>query len=126
MAGPLRAGHEGRRPRRGAETAKAELVIRKGFHPDVDSYSAFIEGDHKTATGLGAYLRARGMKRVFVCGLATDYCVGWTAMDGRTEGFERVVVEDASRAIDLNGSLDATWKAMAAAGVGRVKTAAFA
>ena len=110
----------------GLKLPKAELVIRKGFHPEVDSYSAFIEGDHKTATGLGGYLRARGFKRVFVCGLATDYCVGWTAMDARAEGFDSVVIEDASRAIDLNGSLDAAWKAMAAAGVGRVMTSAFA
>ena len=105
---------------------RAELVIRKGFHPDVDSYSAFIEADHKTPTGLAGYLRARGLKRVFVCGLATDYCVGWTAMDARSEGFESAVVEDASRAIDLNGSLDAAWKAMAGMGVGRLTSAAFA
>ena len=110
----------------GLKIAKAELIIRKGFHPDVDSYSAFIEGDHKTPTGLAGYLRARGMKRVFVCGLATDYCVGWTAMDARAEGFESAVVEDASRAIDLNGSLDAAWKAMEAKGVGRVTTEVFA
>lgn len=110
----------------GLDLPKAELVIRKGFHQDVDSYSAFIEGDQKTPTGLAGYLRARGMKRVFVCGLATDYCVGWTAMDARKEGFDAVVIEDASRAIDLNGSLDAAWKAMAAAGVTRVTTAGFA
>ena len=110
----------------GLDLPKAELIIRKGFHQDVDSYSAFIEGDQKTSTGLAGYLRARGMKRVFVCGLATDYCVGWTAMDARKEGFDAVVIEDASRAIDLNGSLDAAWKAMAAAGVTRVTTAAFA
>ncbi len=109
----------------GLKIAKAELIIRKGFHPDVDSYSAFIEGDQKTPTGLAGYLRARGMKRIFVCGLATDYCVGWTAMDARTEGFESTVIEDASRAIDLNGSLDAAWKAMVAKDVGRVTTAAF-
>ena len=110
----------------GLDLPKAELIIRKGFHQDVDSYSAFIEGDQKTPTGLAGYLRARGMKRVFVCGLATDYCVGWTAMDARKEGFDAVVIEDASRAIDLNGSLDAAWKAMAAAGVTRVTTAGFA
>ena len=99
---------------------KAELVVRKGFHPTVDSYSAFLEADHKTPTGLGGYLRERGFKRVFVCGLATDYCVGWTAMDARTQGFESAVVEDASRGIDLNGSLAAAWAAIAAAGVGRL------
>jgi nicotinamidase/pyrazinamidase len=110
----------------GLKLSKAELIIRKGFHNDVDSYSAFIEADHKTPTGLGGYLRARGFKRVFVCGLATDYCVGWTAMDARTEGFDAAVIEDASRGIDLNGSLDAAWTAMAAKGVQRLTTEAFA
>ena len=110
----------------GLQLAKAELVIRKGFHQDVDSYSAFIEGDQKTPTGLAGYLRARGFKRVFTCGLATDYCVGWTAMDARTEGFDAFVIEDASRAIDLNGSLDTAWKAMAAKGVQRIATTSFA
>ena len=101
---------------------KAELVIRKGFHPAVDSYSAFLEGDHRTTTGLGGYLKARGFRRVFVCGLATDYCVGWTAIDATTEGFESAVIEDASRAIDLNGSLDAAWSAMARQGVRRISS----
>lgn len=102
---------------------KAELVVRKGFHPEVDSYSAFVEGDHKTPTGLAGYLRERGFERVFVCGLATDYCVAWTALDARSAGFETFVVEDASRAIDLNGSLDAAWTAMARAGVKRIDAA---
>lgn len=106
----------------GLRLPKAELVIRKGFHPAVDSYSAFIEGDHRTTTGLGGYLKARGFRRVFVCGLATDYCVGWTAIDATTEGFESSVIEDASRAIDLNGSLDAAWSAMAKQGVRRIST----
>ena len=104
----------------GLTLSKAELIIRKGFHPDVDSYSAFMEGDGKTTTGLGGYLKARGFNRVFVCGLATDYCVGWTAMDATREGLRALVIEDASRAIDLNGSLAAAWTAMAAAGVQRV------
>ena len=103
---------------------KAELVIRKGYHPEVDSYSAFLEGDHRTTTGLGGYLRARGFERVFVCGLATDYCVGWTAMDARAEGFESHVVEDASRDIDLNGSLEAAWAAMIQRGVHRTSSTA--
>ena len=102
---------------------KAELVIRKGFHPEVDSYSAFMEADRQTTTGLGGYLRARGFRRVFVCGLATDYCVGWTAIDACREGFYSVVIEDASRAIDQGGSLAAAWSAMAAAGVRRVMAA---
>jgi nicotinamidase/pyrazinamidase len=114
---------------RGAELApglvipKAELVIRKGYHRDVDSYSAFLEADHRTETGLGGYLRQRGFGRVFVCGLATDYCVGWTARDARKEGFQSAVIEDACRAIDLQGSLAAAWEAMAKAGVERVSVA---
>lgn len=100
----------------------AELIIRKGYHPLVDSYSGFVEADRRTTTGLGGYLKARGIKRVFVCGLATDYCVGWTAMDAVGEGFEALVVEDASRGIDLGGSLAAAWDAMAAAGVRRIRS----
>ena len=103
---------------------KAELVIRKGFHPKVDSYSGFLEADHKTSTGLAGYLRERGFRRVFVCGLATDYCVGWTAIDAKTAGFETVVVEDACRAIDLNGSLDAAFSAMARLGIERTTSSA--
>ncbi len=103
---------------------RAELVIRKGFHPGVDSYSAFTEADRTTTTGLAGYLAARGFRRVFVCGLATDYCVAWTAMDARRAGFEAVVVEDACRAIDLDGSLAAAWRDMAAAGVERIASAA--
>jgi nicotinamidase/pyrazinamidase len=101
---------------------KVELVIRKGYHPDVDSYSAFMEADGRTPTGLGGYLKERGIRRVFVVGLATDFCVAWTAMDARKAGFETYVVEDATRAIDLNGSLDAAWKQMAAKGVKRIQS----
>ena len=101
----------------------AELVIRKGYHPDVDSYSAFTEADRTTTTGLAGYLLARGFRRALVCGLATDYCVGWTAMDARAAGLEAAVIEDASRAIDMGGSLAAAWSAMAAAGVGRLAVA---
>ncbi|MBO0661129.1 bifunctional nicotinamidase/pyrazinamidase [Jiella sp. MQZ9-1] len=100
----------------------AQMIVRKGFHPEVDSYSAFLEADTTTHTGLAGYLKERGVTRLFVCGLATDYCVGWTAMDGRKAGFEVVVIEDACRAIDLNGSLDAAWQAMADAGVTRTTT----
>ena len=98
---------------------QAELVVRKGFHPSIDSYSAFLEADHRTPTGLGGYLKERGFRRVFVCGLATDYCVGWTAIDAKAGGFETTVIADACRAIDLNGSLDAAWSAMARSGVQR-------
>lgn len=101
---------------------RAQLIIRKGFHDHVDSYSAFVEADGKTKTGLGAYLKERGIKRVFVTGLATDFCVAWTAMDARKAGFEVWVIEDATRAIDLNGSLAAAWKQMAAKGVKRIQS----
>ena len=99
----------------------AQLIIRKGFHKDVDSYSAFEEADRKTATGLAAYLKARSIDTVFVTGLATDFCVAWTALDARKLGFTTYVIEDATRAIDLNGSLAAAWKQMAEAGVKRIQ-----
>ncbi len=94
----------------------AQLIIRKGFHAGVDSYSAFKEADGRT-TGLGAYLKARGIQNVHVCGLATDFCVAWTALDARAEGFSVSVHEGACRAIDLNGSLGAAWLQMLAVGV---------
>ena len=98
----------------------AQLIIRKGFHAGVDSYSAFQEADRKTSTGLAAYLKARNLSEVHVCGLATDFCVAWTALDARSAGFEVSVHEAACRAIDLNGSLQAAWEQMRAAGVQRV------
>jgi nicotinamidase/pyrazinamidase len=98
----------------------AQLVIRKGWHKDVDSYSAFLEADRKTPTGLEGYLQERGIKRVFACGLATDFCVAWTALDARKLGFGAVVIEDACRAIDSQGSLEAAWKRMNKAGVKRI------
>jgi len=101
---------------------KAQLIIRKGFHKGMDSYSAFDEADHKTATGLAGYLKARGIKTVYVTGLATDFCVAWTAMDARKNGFEVYVIEDATRGIDLNGSLAAAWKQMTAKGVKRIQS----
>jgi nicotinamidase/pyrazinamidase len=101
----------------------AQIIIRKGFHKDMDSYSAFDEADHKTATGLAGYLRSRGIKTLFVTGLATDFCVAWTAMDARKAGFNVYVIEDATRAIDLNGSLAAAWKQMTAKGVKRIQSA---
>ena len=102
---------------------QAGLVIRKGFHKDVDSYSAFTEADGKTTTGLAAYLKARGIKRVFVAGLATDFCVAWTALDARKAGFETFVIEDACRGIDTQGSLAKAWTDMAKAGVKRIQSA---
>ena len=101
---------------------QAELVIRKGYHKDVDSYSAFTEADGKTTTGLAAYLKARNVARLFVAGLATDFCVTWTALDGRKAGFETYVVEDACRGIDTQGSLAKAWADMAKAGVKRIQS----
>jgi len=101
----------------------AELVIRKGYHKDMDSYSGFFEADHKTPTGLGGYLTQRGVKKVFVAGLATDFCVAWTAVDARNIGFETYVVEDACRGIDTQGSLAKAWADMAEHGVKRITSA---
>ena len=101
---------------------KAQLIIRKGYNKGMDSYSAFEEADHKSVTGLAGYLKARGIKTVYVTGLATDFCVAWTALDARKAGFEVFVIEDATRAIDLNGSLVAAWKQMAAKGVKRIQS----
>ena len=96
---------------------KAELVIRKGFMPAIDSYSAFQENDRRTPTGLSGYLRTRGFRRLILCGLATDFCVFYSAMDAIGEGFQVIVAEDACRAIDLDGSLAAARSAMTGAGV---------
>ena len=104
----------------------AFLILRKGMHAGVDSYSAFVEADGQTTTGLAALLKARGIKRVFVCGLATDFCVAWTALDARKLGFDCAVVEDACRAIDMQGSLAAAWEKMQRAGVARVRSGDFA
>jgi nicotinamidase/pyrazinamidase len=96
-----------------------ELVIRKGYDPKIDSYSGFVEADRKTRTGLAGYLKERGFTRAFVAGLATDFCVGWTALDAKAAGFETIVIEDACRGIDAGGSLAKAWGEMATAGVGR-------
>ena len=100
----------------------AQLIIRKGFHQDTDSYSAFVEADGKTSTGLAGYLKTRGIDSVYICGLATDFCVAWTALDARKAGFKAAVIEDACRGIDLNGSLAAAWANMAKAGVKRIQS----
>ena len=103
---------------------RAELVIRKGFRRAVDSYSAFYENDRRTPTGLAGYLRERGLTRVFLVGLATDFCVHYSAIDARRLGFAAVLIEDACRAIDLEGSLDAAMRSMAEAGIERVASTA--
>ena len=104
---------------------QAELVIRKGHQSGVDSYSAFLEADRTTPTGLAGYLRERGLTRVVVCGLATDYCVAWTALDARAAGFEAMVVTDAVRGIDIGGSVARAMAAMTAAGVGFIESGAY-
>ena len=101
------------------DLTKANLVLRKGFNPKVDGYSAFYDNDKKSTTGLTGYFKARGIKRVFVCGLATDFCVMWSSVDARKDGFQVVVLEDASRGIDVRGSMEAGWKEMEKAGVVR-------
>jgi nicotinamidase/pyrazinamidase len=106
----------------GLRLDRAQLIIRKGFRRGVDSYSGFREADRRTVTGLAGYLEERGLKRLFVCGLATDFCVGWTALDARAAGFEALVVEDLCRAIDTGGSLDKAWADMTAAGVERINS----
>ena len=98
----------------------ALLIIRKGFHRHIDSYSAFMEADHKTTTGLSGYLKERAIDTVFVVGIATDFCVAWTAMDACKLGFETYVVADASQGIDLQGSLQQAWQEMQAHGVKRI------
>jgi nicotinamidase/pyrazinamidase len=114
---------------RGAEIAEeldlpqTQLIIRKGYRETVDSYSGFQEADRSTKTGLEGYLRERGLKRLFIAGLATDFCVNWTAVDGRAAGFEVYVIEDACRGIDTGGSLAKAWQDMNAAGVERITSA---
>lgn len=95
----------------------AELVLRKGYHREIDSYSAFYENDRKTATGLAGYLRERGFTRVFLAGLAFDFCVRYSAEDARHEGFEAIVFEDACRSIDVDGSAAATRDQFKALGI---------
>jgi len=101
---------------------KANMILRKGFNPDVDGYSAFFDNDHKTSTDLEGYFKTRGVKHIFLAGLATDFCVMWSSLDARKLGFEATVIEDACRGIDLDGSLAAAWKSMEKAGVGRVNS----
>jgi nicotinamidase/pyrazinamidase len=95
----------------------AQLILRKGYHPHIDSYSAFYENDRKTPTGLAGYLRERGLNRVFVVGLAFDFCVRYSAEDARREGFDVTVVEDACRGIDVNGSMAATRSVLSGLGI---------
>ncbi|MBX8495512.1 bifunctional nicotinamidase/pyrazinamidase [Pseudomonas cichorii] len=103
----------------------AQLIVRKGFNAHIDSYSAFMEADRTTTTGLAGYLKERGIDTLFVVGLALDFCVSWSAQDARKAGFTTYVIEDACRAIDMNGSLENAWQAMLASGVNRVQSHVF-
>jgi nicotinamidase/pyrazinamidase len=100
----------------------AELVLRKGYHRDIDSYSAFYENDRKTHTGLAGYLRERGFERVFLAGLAFDFCVRYSAEDAQREGFKVVVIEDACRGIDVGGSMAETRQSFASLGINILST----
>jgi len=115
-------GSEDARLAEGLNLPHAQLVIRKGYHNEIDSYSAFVEADKKSKTGLTGYLKERGLTDVYVCGLATDFCVSWSAVDARAAGLTVSVIEDACRGIDLNGSVAAAWKSMAAAGIKRIQS----
>jgi nicotinamidase/pyrazinamidase len=98
-------------------TNKSQVIIRKGFRPEIDSYSTFFENDQKTSTGLTGYLKERNITELYAVGLATDFCVKWSVLDGIDEGFNMHIIEDAVRGIDLNGSLDLAWKEMKKKGV---------
>ena len=101
----------------------AELILRKGFRHHIDSYSAFLENDHFTPTGLAGYLRERNLARLFLCGLAYDFCVRYSAIDGKALGFETIVIEDATRAVNLPNSVSETNEALSAAGIQRIQAA---
>lgn len=115
-------GTEGAAFHRALSLEPAQVIVRKGYRPEVDSYSVFVEADRKTPTGLAGWLREVGIRRLWFAGLATDFCVLWSTLDARAAGFEATVIEDACRAIDLNGSLEAAWKEMDAAGVQRTRS----
>jgi nicotinamidase/pyrazinamidase len=115
-------GTEGAQIAKDINIPQAELIIRKGYHNEVDSYSAFLEADKETHTGLGGYLKERGIDTVFITGLATDFCVAWTAVDARHAGLTTYVVEDACRGIDVGGSLAKAWTDMTEAGVKKIQS----
>ncbi len=108
----------------GLDIPHARMIIRKGIHRTVDSYSAFLEADRTSRTGLDGYLRSLGVTDLYICGLATDFCVAWSAEDARAFGFNATIIEDACRGIDLDGSLAAAWARLKASGVGRIASTA--
>ena len=99
------------------DTSRADMIVRKGYRPEIDSYSAFFENDRRTATGLEGYLRNRGIAKLIFCGLATDFCVAWSAMDAARLGFDASVRVDLCRGIDLDGSLDRALQTMVGMGI---------
>ncbi|WLF83026.1 bifunctional nicotinamidase/pyrazinamidase [Moraxella sp. ZY210820] len=115
-------GSQGAEFHRDLNIPHTQLIIRKGYHVEIDSYSAFLEADKKTATGLASYLRERQINTVYIVGVATDYCVKWTALDAQQAGFKTYVIEDMCKAIDINGSLAQAWLEMSQAGVQRVQS----
>jgi nicotinamidase/pyrazinamidase len=116
-------GSNGAAIHRSIDIPHAQLIVRKGFNRLVDSYSAFIEADGTSKTGLDGYLAARGIRSVYIAGLATDFCVAWSAVDAKKLGFAAHVVEDACRGIDTEGSLAAAWRDMEKSGVSRLQSA---
>jgi nicotinamidase/pyrazinamidase len=112
----------------GLDVPQAECILRKGFRPHIDSYSAFLENDHTTPTGLAGYLRERNLSRLFLCGLAYDFCVLYSAIDGEPLGFETIVIEDACRPVNLpgpaglSGSVEAANTSLAAANIPRIQS----
>src|SRR5450830_2169053 len=112
--------------RKGLKIPHAQLVLRKGYHREIDSYSAFYENDRKTHTGLAGYLGERGFRRVFLAGLAFDFCVRYSAEDARREGFEAIVIEDACRGIDVDGSMAATRELFTTSGIRCIPASAVA
>ncbi|MEX2584888.1 MAG: bifunctional nicotinamidase/pyrazinamidase [Balneolaceae bacterium] len=104
------------------ETVRTQAIIRKGFRKEIDSYSTFYENDQETPTGLAGYLREREFTGLYICGLATDFCVKWSVLDGCKEGFNVFVVENAVRGIDLEGSVEQAWREMEQAGAKRIQS----
>ena len=119
-------GTPGAEFRRDLAAPRAELIVRKGYRRDIDSYSAFYENDHTTPTGLTGYLKERGFARVFLAGLAFDFCVRYSAEDARRGGFVAVVIEDACRGIDVDGSVAATHKVLGEIGARLITSDEFA
>lgn len=104
------------------DTQRSQLIVRKGFRKEIDSYSAFYENDDTTSTGLSGYLRERDIDKLYVVGLATDFCVKWSVLDGLKKGFRITVVEDAVKGIDIDGSVAQAWDEMQIAGAQRIQS----